>query len=63
MNNLVLLPQVAQTPEHRVCDFAEILLLDLPCLLDHKVQTATVHKLHADMDLPVAVNVDFTVMF
>ena len=55
----MLLSEIAEPPEHRVRDLAKIFLLDLPRLLDHEVQAAAVHVLHADVDLTVTGRVEY----
>ena len=54
----MLFSEVAEPPEHRVGDLAEILLLDLARLLDHQVQASAVHVLHADVDLAITENIE-----
>ena len=59
VDNLVLLSEIAEPPEHRVRDLAKIFLLDLSRLLDHEVQAAAVHVLHADVDLTVTGRIEY----
>ena len=55
VDNLVLFSEIAEPSEHRVRYLAKIFLLDLSCLFYHEVQAASVHVLHADVDLTVTV--------
>ena len=56
VDDLVLFPEVAESAQHRVRDLARVLLRDLARLLQHQVEGAAVHVLHADVDLAVAEN-------